>query len=253
LVDSAEMSDTHNDDAAERDFDEDIENGRRKRLSAIPETTAMEKFTALVACISVGSSIAAIVVLGGSIVVTAGVLSILVGPYAYWQQTRLTDIKVLKETHQALEREVNTLHQENVRLSGNVDRLAGTVDRLSDVENALQVVSKAQGQSVDSFDTQVQQNKDILASMEKNLKADVLQNLLSVVFGSDTDNDSLLNGNEIDGLIRRLQSINGVIVNENKLRAVIKKNNGSIDSIIDVMKDVIEEGSEMDDAIFTFE
>lgn len=240
----------HHVDSVDSDV-EDIENDRKK-LSAIAEKTVMEKFTALVACISVGSSIAAMIVAGGSIVLTAGIFSILVGPYAYWQQTRLTDVKAMKETHRALELEVMTLHNENVRLSENVSNLAGTVDRLSDVENALEVISKAQVESVDSFKTQVQENMDILASMEKNLKGSVLQNLLSVVIGSDTDGNYVLEGDEVNNLVRRLSSINGVTVNEEKLRNYIVSNDGSVDLIIDVMKDVVEDDSGTD-SIFTFE
>jgi len=238
-------------DSVDRDG-EDLENGRRKKLSAIVEHTVMEKFTALVACISVGSSIAAMIVAGGYIVVTAGILSILVGPYAYWQQNRITDVKAMKETHRALELEVKLLKRENVRLSENVSKLASSVDRLSDMENALEAISKAQVESVDSFETQVQENKDILASMEKNLKASVLQNLLSVVIGSDTDGNFVLEGDEVNHLIRRLSSINGVTVNEKKLRNSIKSNDGSIDSILNVMKDIVENDSGPD-SIFTFE
>jgi len=230
----------------------DIEDGRSKPLSAIAETTVMEKFAAFVAFISVGTSLAAMIVFRGPIVLTAGVLSILVGPYAYWQQTQLTDIKALKETEEALYLEVNTLHRENVRLDLDVERLRDSVERLSDVENALEVISKAQNESVDSFETQVQHNKDILASMEKNLKASVLQNLLSVVMGSDTDGNNTIDGNEVDGLIRRLRTINGVSVNEINLKRSLEENNGSVDSIINVMKDVVEDDSGVD-AIFTFD
>jgi len=222
-------------------------------LGAIPETTVMEKFTLVTAVVSVGASITAIVVSGGAIVMTAGILAMGCGPYCYYQQTRITDIKALKETHRALEGEVNLLHLENLRLGDTVERLAGSVDRLADVENALDVISKVQGESVGEFETQVQDNKNILKSMEKNLKAAVLQNLLSVVMGSDTNDDFKLDEDEINGMIKRIKSINGVEVNESALRSIIAEKNGDIDSIVGVMQGVVNGPGVGKDEIFVFQ
>lgn len=238
----------------EDDEQHDEENGLggRGRLAAIPETTVMEKFTLATAVVSIGTSVAAIIVAGGTMVISAGILSCICGPYCYFQQTRITDIKALKETHDALQHEVNTLHQQNQALSENVENLAGSVDRLEGVEDALNVMSNIQGESVDVFESQVKENKNILARMEGNLKAAVLQNLLSVVMGSDTDGDYKLVDKEIDELIRKMQSINGVIVNERRLRSVIMDKDGNIDSILEVMQSVVQDGGS-EEEIFTFQ
>ena len=74
------------------------------------------------------------VVEGGGIVIVAGILSILLGPYAYFQQTRLTDIATLKETAAVIQVEVNKLKAENGRLTQNIDELGNTIDDLQDVE-----------------------------------------------------------------------------------------------------------------------
>jgi len=85
------------------------------------------------------------------------------------------------------------------------------------------------------------------------LKANVLQNLLDVVIGSDSDGNDVLNQNEIDNMIRRLQSINGVLVNDEKLRLIIAEKNGSVNSMIEVIKDVVQEGANDSNHIFTFQ
>ena len=59
----------------------------------------MEIFSGALATVSVGTSVTAIVMAYSPIVLTAGILSSVVGPYAYYQQTKLTDIIALKETH----------------------------------------------------------------------------------------------------------------------------------------------------------
>ena len=53
-----------------------------------------------------------------------------IGPYAYWQQRRLTDVIALQETHKALAEQVDRLGKENVRLHETVMELSETVDRL---------------------------------------------------------------------------------------------------------------------------
>lgn len=225
---------------------------RATPLGHVKQSTAMEKLTGTVAFASVGASVTAIIISGGTSVLAAGILAVIVGPYAYWQQTQMTDIAALKETHAALEREVNFLAAENTRLAQNVERLAGTVDRLADVEDALDVMTQTQGKSVDSFMEQVEENKEILKSMQKNLKASVLQNLLSVVMGSDTDGDFILDKDEVENLVSHMHSINGCNVNEKKLRQVIQEKNGAVDAIVDVIRDVINEGNAGPDAIFSF-
>ena len=104
-----------------------------------------------------------------------------IGPYAYWQQRRLTDVIALQETHKALAAQVERLGKENERLHETVVDLSETVDRLEDVEQALDVITQTQGQSVEAFEEQVKDNREILSKMQSNLKANVLQNLLQVV------------------------------------------------------------------------
>jgi len=233
--------------------DYDVEEGGprdRKFLSMIPEVTIMEKLTGLVATVSVVCSMIAVIVEGGILLQTAGILSCLLGPYSYWQLTQITDIKALKETYEAFVVEVNRLHEENERLSENVENLSKAVDRLEEVEETLAVVTKTQGQSVETFQTQVENNKEILVSMEKNLKAVVLQNLLSVVIKSDSNHDSHFDSSEVNNLMRRLHNINNVDFNETKLRNVFKENNGSVDSIMEVITNLLT--AKRGNAIFAF-
>ena len=75
-------------------------------LKPVQETTPIERLTGVVAGITAILALSAMVVEGGTVVVIAGVLSMIMGPYAYYQQTKLTDIKTLKETTAAVEVEV---------------------------------------------------------------------------------------------------------------------------------------------------
>jgi hypothetical protein len=223
----------------------------REGLKPIAETTPVERATGVVAGAAVGTSVAAMIFEQSPIVIVAGVLSSALGPYAYYQQTRLTDIAALKETHEAVQREVNRLETENERLSQSVQTLASSVERLEDVEQALDVITATQGQNVSLFEEQVAENRNILAKMQNNLKANVLQNLLSVIIRSDTDGDFQISPTEQDALIKRVQTINGVELHEDRFRAAIQKSGGSLQAVMDVVKNLLSDEVSKEDEIFT--
>jgi archaellum component FlaC len=225
----------------------------RTPLKAIKNTTPMEAAAAVLAGGAVTTSVAAMIVASGPLVIPAGILSCLIGPYAWWQQTRLTDIKALKETHEAFQREVNTLKRENERLKKNVEELGNTVNRLEDVEEALEVITQTQGQSVEAFAEQVEENRGILARMQQNLKANVLQNLLTVVLRSDTDGDHQIDPEEIDDLITRMNSINGVKIVEDRFRKAILDSGGSLKAVMKVIKNLLNGDEDPENQIFVIE
>ncbi|ACI65340.1 predicted protein [Phaeodactylum tricornutum CCAP 1055/1] len=217
-------------------------------LKPIPETTPMEKTMGIVGGACVVTALAAMIVEQSTIVILGGILSSIVGPYAYWQQTRLTDIKALKETHAAIQEEVDRFSDENHRLSSNIDHLTGSVNNLKDVEDALQILTQQQGKSVNAFAKQVQENKSILAQMQTNLKANVLQNLLSVILRSDTDQDMKISEAEVSDLTRRINNMAGVRVHENRFRNAIQ--NKSVADVMEVVKNLLNDNIPDSERIF---
>jgi len=173
-----------------------------------------------------------------------------IGPYAYYQQRRLTDVVALQETHKALSEQVDRLGKENTRLHETVVELSATVDRLEDVEQALDVITQTQGQSVAAFEEQVKDNRDILLRMQSNLKANILQNLLQVVIRSDNDASLTIEEHEIGDLIKRFKGINGVEINEDRFRSVIMSSGGSLQCVMDIIRNLIDDKVPAGDEIF---
>ena len=221
-----------------------------KKLKKIWSHTPMEILSGTVAGLAIGTSVTAMVMAGSTIVNIAGGLSSVVGPYAYYQQTKLTDIIALKETHEAVKREVDRLQAENLRLNETVGELSDTIDKLEDVEQALDVITQTQGQSVAAFAEQVKENRDILGQMQKNLRANVLQNLLQVVIRSDQDDNMQIEEDEIDDLISRIKKINGVEVREDRFKDAIMSSGGSLSSVMDIIKNLMADDVSGEDAIF---
>ena len=221
-------------------------------LKPVVETTMKERVAGGVAGCAVVTALAAMVWEGGSaLVVIAGVLSIVMGPYAYIQQTNLTDIATLQETTAVVQQEVDKLKRENKRLEENVAELGDTIDNLQDVEEALDVISKTQGQSVSVLEEQVEENKKILEQMRKSTKGRIIQNLISVIYRGDADMDDQISAEEADKMISGLHQIQGMKVKTEKLKeAVVGK---SIDAVIDVVKNLLSDQTPPEERIFEIE
>ena len=131
-----------------------------------------------------------------------------------------------------------------------MEELSETVDRLEDVEQALDVITQTQGQSIEAFEEQVQDNREILNKMQSNLKANVLQNLLQVVIRSDKDENMTIEEHEIGDLINRITGINGVEVNEERFRDAITSSGGSLQCVMDIIKNLMADDVSGEDAIF---
>lgn len=224
---------------------------KSKQLRKVMSHTPMELVSGTVALIAVGTSVTAMILNPMTPVFVAGALSSVIGPYAYYQQTKLTDILALKETHDAVKQEVDRLQAENMRLNETVGELSDTLDKLEDVEQALDVITQTQGQSVSAFAEQVKENQSILGQMQKNLRANLLQNLLQVVIRSDRDDDLQIDEREVDDLLAKMQKINGVEVREDKLKAaILSSGGGDIANVMDVIKNLMNEDVAREDEIF---
>jgi len=219
-------------------------------LRPIAGHTPMEMLAGGIAGASVATSAAAMVLNPVNVVFAAGGLSCAIGPYAYWQQRRLTDVAALQETHKALSEQVDRLGKENRRLHDTVEDLSETVDRLEDVEQALDVITQTQGQSIAAFEEQVADNRDILNKMQSNLKANVLQNLLQVVIRSDRDEDLTIEDDEVGDLINRIKGINGVEINEKLFREAITSSGGSLQCVMDIIRNLMDDNVSEGDEIF---
>mmetsp|Transcript_741 Transcript_741/g.1341 ORF Transcript_741/g.1341 Transcript_741/m.1341 type:complete len:253 (+) Transcript_741:141-899(+) len=223
---------------------------KSKRLGKVSSHTPMEILSGAAAFVSVGTSVTAMVMSFNTLVLVSGVFTSLIGPYSYYQQTKLTDIIALKEAHEAVRREVDRLAGENIRLNEKVGDLSETMDKLEDVEQALDVITQTQGQSVATFKEQVKENRDIWNQLQKQLRANVLQNLLQVVIRSDQNDDMQIEEYEINPLIERIKKINGVEVREDRFRERIISSGGSLQSVMDIIKTLMADESGGEDGIF---
>lgn len=208
-------------------------------MDEIPERTKAEYAVMAVCAIAVVLSIVEVVFNQSKLVILGAILGLVVAPVAIKQQRDMTEIIEMKKTYEAAVAEIGRFKEENNRLGKNVEDLDDTVGRLEDMETALDVITQTQGQSLEEFEEQVKENEDILNSMLKSLRANVRQNLLTVIYSSDTDGDARIDGPEVDDLVDRIHGINGVTLHEEALRSAIAEGGGSLLSVLTLVKKMV--------------
>ena len=96
----------------------------------------------------------------------------------------------------------------------------------------------------------MKENREILNKMQSNLKANVLQNLLQVVIRSDKDENLTIEEHEIGDLINRIKGINGVEVNEVRFRDAITSSGGSLQCVMDIIRNLMDDNVTEGEEIF---
>jgi hypothetical protein len=92
---------------------------------------------------------------------------------------------------------------------------------LKSMQEKLKTIQSAQGASLDELEKQLQESKNIYNRMELNLQGEILQNLLSVIMACDNDGDQLMDDDDIERLIHKLEGIQGVDLKDEMIRKKI--------------------------------
>jgi hypothetical protein len=162
-----------------------------------------------------------------------------IGPYAYWQQRQLTDVIALQQTQRALSNQIDRLINQNSRLHTTLQSLTTTVNRLEDVERAYDVVTSTQSRTIEAFEEQFRNNQLVLSKMQSGLRSNIMQYILKVIIRSDTDGSFILDEDEINDLIDKFNRNSLVEFNEELFRHYITNSGGSIESIMDIIRNLI--------------
>jgi hypothetical protein len=88
-------------------------------------------------------------------------------------------------------------------------------------KDKLDTLQSVQGLSLDELERQLEESKNILGKMNKNLQGDILSNLIEVAMACDEDGDFTLDDSEIEAIIHKLEQINGIDIDDAKIKKMI--------------------------------
>lgn len=200
-------------------------------------------------CIKVLSSILSLIFESSQpAVLVSAMLGILLSPYAAFQQRKLTETEALRQTVEQFEEEVNYLQVENARLKNQVATMEESVSKLQTLEETVSTLQSLQGNSVTALEQQLQESKNILASMKINTQGQILQNLIGVLLATDVDQNMLLSDAEIQQLISNLEQVENIQLDENLIKSTIIEQGRSVAAVMEIARNVMSNES----AMFTY-
>ncbi|CAJ1953501.1 unnamed protein product [Cylindrotheca closterium] len=219
--------------------------GGKKPLGELPEYSWRERAVAALAAVSVAASVVSIIVsLGNPLVIVSAVLGLLAAPYAVFQQQKITQCLALVETNQRVREEVDTLNRENRKLQENVEQLGTSVKNLKVQKEKLDIINSTQVTSLDALENQLEESKEILNKMKQNVQGEILGNLFDVLLVADLNGDDVLNDEEIQELIVKMERLNGVDFNDQMVKQTIIDNGRSIDAIMELVQNLMSKDVE---------
>jgi len=177
-------------------------------------------------------------------------ISIILSVYGLDQRRRLDRMDTLRAALNKVRAEVNRMMTENDKLTHENNKLEAEANRVKDMENRLNGILSSQGKDVAAFVSKVKENQAVLDEIKGCMKAQVSQDIVTVLMNADRDEDCIIDPEEVKGLLFRLRAFDGLDVNEDKFRFLLEKKGNSIDAVVGLVKDLMDDEPN-DDTVFT--
>jgi len=175
----------------------------------------------------------------------SGILACLLASLVGTQQILITRMDKLRDVHNKLRDEVNRMTEENNELNGNVSGLQTEVNRVEDIEAQLEELAQDGNVQVNDLVGSVKENDITLKKQIKCVKASAAENILTTLLRTDRDGDFQITDREADNLIRRLKHLDGLRIEEDKMRAVFNQTGTSISNIMNFLREIDDENNEL--------
>jgi len=146
----------------------------------------------------------------------------------------------MQETNAAMERELNNLKYEKERLDVENEKLKGSVKNFEDLNEAFEEIREMENASLNILESQLQESEKILDRLEATSLNKVLQNIFQIIFATDKDENDLLSDDEIDSLIKRVEGINGVEINDELCKRLIIESGRNIEAVLGLVRSVLD-------------
>lgn len=209
-----------------------------------PKSGMKHMFSIAAVCLAVGSfavQIVAILSARAIIMYVAGGLAIVTASAVGVRQFSIARMDTLRNIHNKMREEVNRMTEENNELTENVNELQQEVGRVADIEAELSKIAEAGHTSCNHLVGLVNENAITLKKQAKIVKAQMAEQILTSILRTDRDQNLNITDKEVDILFMRLRAVSGANVNETQMRSVLRRNDGSVGSLMQFLRSINEE------------
>jgi len=165
--------------------------------------------------------------------------NVVTGKIASTAASAQADINLLNEINNELKKENDKFRAQNEQLRAEAERLNQIVEEMEDTRNALDAITKNQGQTIEEFEEQVEELKEHLMELMEDSKSNLLQNLLTIIIASDKDGDFSIDPEEVDDMIINIEKAGDFGVNKKLFRETVEQTGGDIQAILNMCKSIL--------------
>jgi len=160
---------------------------------------------------------------------------------AGYQRLNLQDMASLREVHDEIRESIFGFQSANQELTANVDGVERESDRLKKFEVALDDVLESSGKNATSFMETVKENQKVLDAIKANIQGKIVQDLLGVVLTSDRDGDHMIDPEEMNEFIMRLNMFQGVTFDVERFKNEMKSKGYGLSAVMDIIDNIIDD------------
>jgi len=185
---------------------------------------------------------------GGPFGIAGAVFGIFFAFYSASLAAAIKDADSVNQIQNQMRHEINQVSRENDALEENTGKLGDEADRVGEMDEKLRIIAEAQGTNVEKLVDLVRENHLALQQMKALIKAQTAQQLVELVMESDTDGDYTIDDDECELLILKMKNFRSYIkVHEKNFRDAMKKSGGSLQGVMNIVKTVVLDDSEVPD------
>jgi hypothetical protein len=173
-----------------------------------------------------------------NVVYTSGIIGLIVGPSVLGKQGILAMMDTLRAAHNKIRMEINRLMEENNDLHHSVDSLEVEVTRVKRAEEDLARITAGSNQSTMELVKAVNENQKYVDRISELTKIEFQEELLKSILRTDKNKDLKIKAVEVKMLLARFRGKQGLHLNENRLINALEESDGSIASVVRLIKDV---------------
>jgi hypothetical protein len=172
-----------------------------------------------------------------TVVFVSAILGLILSPTVLLKQWILARMDTLRAAHNRIRMEINRFMEENNELHRNVDLLEEGVTRVHNTQAELERIISGTNQSALKLVETVKTNDRIVKRIQELSKMEFQEELLKTILRSDRDGDMKITDKELRVLLARFRGKKGLRFDEDKLKNSLALNDGSIASVVALMRD----------------
>jgi len=146
-------------------------------------------------------------------------------------QHELHDVVNLKKVESSLKKEIAFLLKESERLEEQVDLLKISTSRLEDLLKVKKKITELNKNNVHDFAKQVVMMRSVKKMMQTSINDEMLTYIVDAALKFDVDNSGNLSKAEGKKVIKRVQKMYGVLIDEERFLDIVERR-GSIGDIV---------------------